>query len=237
MYGPREPGYDLVVGSVDRRQRQKESLRASILDAARELFVEHGYDAVTMRKIAEKIEYSPTAIYQYFTDKESLVQELCANDFLILASAFGRLAGIADPIERLRQMGEEYVRFARTNPNQYRFMFMVPHPHHTWHNEARQSDRGNPNRDAYTFLKWTCTQAIEQGRVRPDLRDPDVGAQLVWGAMHGVIALHIAMGEDEWVEWQPLEELGASMIETLIRGITLPGPPDAPRLPAPPPMK
>jgi AcrR family transcriptional regulator len=226
------------VGSADRRQRQKESLRASILDAARELFVEHGYEAVTMRKIAEKIEYSPTAIYQYFADKESLVQELCANDFLTLAETFGRLAEIADPIARLREMGEAYVGFARSNPNQYRFMFMVPHPESTWTSAERDSDRGNPNRDAYTFLKWTCTQAIEQGRVRPDLNHPDVAAQLVWGAMHGIIALQIAMAEDDWVEWQPLEQLGASMVETLLRGITPPGqPPDAPRPPGQTPPK
>jgi AcrR family transcriptional regulator len=226
------------VGSADRRQRQKENLRASILDAARELFVEHGYEAVTMRKIAEKIEYSPTAIYQYFADKESLVQELCANDFLTLAETFGRLAEIADPIARLREMGEAYVGFARSNPNQYRFMFMVPHPESTWTSAERDGDRGNPNRDAYTFLKWTCTQAIEQGRVRPDLNHPDVAAQLVWGAMHGIIALQIAMAEDDWVEWQPLEQLGASMVETLLRGITLPGqPPDAPRPPGQSPPK
>ena len=230
-------GYALDVGSADRRQRQKESLRASILDAARELFVQHGFEAVTMRKIAEKIEYSPTAIYQHFADKESLVQELCANDFLTLAEAFGRLAEIADPIDRLREMGEAYIGFARSNPNQYRFMFMVPHPQHTWHHEERQSDRGKPNRDAYTFLKWSCAQAIEQGRVRPDVSEPDVAAQLVWGAMHGIIALQIAMGEDEWVAWQPLEELGVSMIETLLRGITLPGPPDAQRPPAATPTK
>ena len=135
------------MGSADRRLRQKESLRASILDAARELFVEHGYDAVTMRKIAEKIEYSPTAIYQYFTDKESLVQELCANDFLSLAGAFGRLASIADPIERLRQMGEEYIRFARSNPNQYRFMFMVTHrPHLAQRGAAERSRQSEPRR-------------------------------------------------------------------------------------------
>jgi AcrR family transcriptional regulator len=225
------------VSSADRRQRQKESLRASILDAARELFVEHGYDAVTMRKIAEKIEYSPTAIYQYFTDKESLVQELCANDFLTLAGAFGRLAGIGDPIERLRQMGEEYVRFARSNPNQYRFMFMVPHPRWTWDTEERVNDRGNPNRDAYTFLKWTCTQAIEQGSLRPDLNDPDLAAQLIWGAMHGIIALQIAMGQDEWVEWLPLEQLGSATLETLIRGVTLPARSAAPRPPAALPLK
>jgi AcrR family transcriptional regulator len=225
------------VGSADRRQRQKESLRASILDAARELFVDQGYDAVTMRKIAEKIEYSPTAIYQYFTDKESLVRELCTNDFVSLAVTFGRLATVADPIERVRQMGEEYICFARSNPNQYRFMFMVPHPSSTWHTEERMNDRGNPNRDAYTFLKWTCTQAIEQGRLRPDFTDPDLTAQVVWGAMHGIIALQIAMSKDDWIEWLPLERLGNAMIETLLRGITLPGQPDAPRQSALTPLK
>jgi AcrR family transcriptional regulator len=226
-----------VVGSADRRQRQKESLRASILDAARELFVEHGYDAVTMRKIAEKIEYSPTAIYQYFTDKESLVQELCANDYLSMSEAFGRLAEIGDPIERLRRMGEAYIEFAQSNRNQYRFMFMVPHPRESWASAERLSDRGNPNKDAYTFLKWTCTQAIEQGRLRPDLTDPDLAAQVVWGAVHGVIALQIAMGQDEWLEWQPLERVGTSTVEMLIRGITLPDPPDGPRPPAVTPLR
>ena len=219
------------MSSADRRQRQKESLRASILDATRELLVEHGFDAVTMRKIAEKIEYSPTAIYQYFTDKESLVRELCANDFLTLASAFGRLAGIADPIERLREMGAAYVQFARENPNQYRFMFMVPHPRWTWTTDERNGDRGNPNRDAYTFLKWTCTEAIDQGRLREDLIDPDVAAQVVWGAMHGIIALQIAMKQDAWVEWVPLEKLGTATVDILMRGITQPDRPAAPRPP------
>lgn len=222
------------MSSADRRQRQKESLRASILDAARELLVEHGFDAVTMRKIAEKIEYSPTAIYQYFTDKESLVRELCANDFLTLASALGRLAGIADPIERLHEMGAAYVQFARENPNQYRFMFMVPHPRWTWTTDERDGDRGNPNRDAYTFLKWTCTQAIDQGRLREDLVDPDLAAQVVWGAMHGSIALQIVMSEDDWVEWQALDRLGAETIKTLLVGVTRPGRPAPGRPPAEP---
>jgi hypothetical protein len=136
-------------------------------------------------------------------------------------------------------MGGEYVRFARSNPNQYRFMFMVPHPKWTWHSEEREQDRGNPNRDAYTFLKETLTEAIEQGRLRADLTDVDLAAQMVWGAMHGIIALQIAMGQDDWLEWRPLEQIGAAMIQTLFRGITRPGQPDAARLPAasPSPLK
>ncbi|HTD61922.1 MAG TPA: helix-turn-helix domain-containing protein, partial [Gemmatimonadaceae bacterium] len=65
----------------DRREREKIAIRTKILDAARELFAEHGYDAVTMRTIAEKIEYTPTAIYYHFKDKDALIRELCDMDW------------------------------------------------------------------------------------------------------------------------------------------------------------
>jgi AcrR family transcriptional regulator len=61
----------------ERRERQRQSLRKQILDAARELFTELGYEAVSMRRIADKIGYSPTTIYLHFADKEALVRELC----------------------------------------------------------------------------------------------------------------------------------------------------------------
>jgi len=69
------------MGIADRREREKEELRKKILEAARELFVTEGYDKVTMRRIAESIEYSPTIIYHYFQDKEALVESLCREDF------------------------------------------------------------------------------------------------------------------------------------------------------------
>ncbi len=65
-----------VLGTVERRERERQELRTRILDAARELFAEEGYDAVTMRKIADRIEYSPTAIYFHFRDKHALMREL-----------------------------------------------------------------------------------------------------------------------------------------------------------------
>ena len=207
----------MEVGTADRKQREKESLRAAILDAARELFVQHGYESVTMRKIAEKIEYSPTAIYQHFADKDTLIQELCALDFSTLASSFQRLVAEGDPIERMRQMGEVFVSFAKEFPNHYRWMFMTTHP--PGHDALQLPHKGNPNRDSYSFLKWTCEQAIEQGRLRPDISG-DIAAQLAWGAMHGIIALQIAMGDEEWIEWTPLEELGSLMVDALIRGFS-----------------
>ena len=73
------------MGVKERREREREETRAKITDAARELFAREGYDAVSMRRIAEAIEYSPTAIYVHFKDKEALFQDLCRQDFGKLA--------------------------------------------------------------------------------------------------------------------------------------------------------
>src|SRR4051794_32343862 len=115
------------MGSADRRLRERQALREQILDAARALFATEGYEAVTMRRIAERIEYSPTAIYLHFADKEALVRELCAHDFAVFAAQFAKLARVADPLERLRKSGHAYVDFAVRHPHHYRLLFMTPH--------------------------------------------------------------------------------------------------------------
>src|ERR1700682_3848534 len=114
------------MGPKERRAREREEIRSVILDAARELFVSDGYDAVTMRRIADRIEYSPTAIYFHFKDKQTLLQELCDTDFGALAHEFQKIARIADPVDRLRQIGRAYVEFGLAYPNHYRLMFMTP---------------------------------------------------------------------------------------------------------------
>ena len=112
-----------------RRSQEREMLRDKILDAARELFVEEGVEAASMRKIAKKIGYSATALYDYFADKESLLRELCDADFIRFNQSIAKTAGaIADPVERLRALGRAYFAFARQYPNHYRLMFMTPQP-------------------------------------------------------------------------------------------------------------
>ena len=190
----------------------------SILEAARELFVTEGYEAVSMRKIAERIEYSAPALYFHFQDKAALLQELCGRDFLALARTFNGLAGIADPLERLRQIGRAYVQFALAHPQQYRFMFLTPLPE-VPHDEA-PVEKGNPAQDAYALLRVTVSECIFEGRLRPELTDPDLVSQMVWAATHGLIALHIVMaGSRTWVEWRPAESTADELIEVLIRGL------------------
>src|SRR5258708_2514499 len=134
------------MGTLERRGRQKQEVRGKILDAARELFASEGYEAVTMRQIADKIEYTPTTIYGHFKDKAELLAELCRVDFATLASAYGKLARVKNPIDRIRQIGHAYIQFAVEYPNHYRLMFMTPHPPMTAAEAAAQG-HGNPDED------------------------------------------------------------------------------------------
>src|SRR5262245_51236404 len=210
------------MGTKDRREREKQELRTSILGAARELFVERGYEAVTMREIARKIEYSPTAIYLHFQDKLDVMRACCQEDFLALARQFQRIAKISDPIERLTSVGRAYAGFAARYPNHYRLMFMTPHPPVE---KEGAIEKDNPEQDAYGFLKWTVGQAIAAGRLRPDLADVELVSQLVWSGIHGLVSLRIAKGDDPWVAWRPRNRMVEAMLDLQLRGILRDGDP------------
>lgn len=209
------------MGPSERRQREREEIRTRILDAARELFISEGYDAVTMRRIAERIEYSPTAIYFHFKDKEALMGELCAVDFYTLAMQFTKIAKVEDPVERLRRIGHAYAEFAAEYPNHYRLMFMTPHPPGDIPDEVMQR-RDNPEEDAYAFLKSTVEQAIKEKRLRPEHSDVELVSQTMWAGVHGVVSLSIAKECDPWVQWRPIRKRVTTMIDILIEGLAKP---------------
>ena len=204
------------MGSLERRTREREDTRRKILEAARTMFVRQGYEATTMRAIAQEVEYTPTAIYHHFQNKDALLSELCALDFRALAQTFLRIGRVEDPIERLAKIGEAYVEFASTHPMQYQLMFMTPRPEGFAPDTAT---RGDPSEDAYEFLKRTCAEAIATGRLRPELTNPDLVAQMAWAATHGLVSLRIVKGHDDWIEWQDLRESARMACQTLIRGM------------------
>ena len=203
------------MGPRQRREREREEIRGKILEAAREMFVAEGFDSVTMRRIAERIEYSPTAIYFHFKDKEALLRELCASDFRKLAEHFYTISQIEDPIERLRQTGHAYVQFGLNNPNHYRMMFMTPRP--PVNSTDVDLEKGNPEQDAYAFLKTIIAQAVAEKRFRHD--DIDLISQTMWAGVHGVISLQIAKCNDDWIDWRDLEARTDLMIDALIEGL------------------
>jgi AcrR family transcriptional regulator len=207
------------LGPRERRDREREEVRTRILDAARDLFVTDGYDAVTMRRVADRIEYSPTAIYFHFRDKEALIRELCDTDFRTLAHQFANIAELDDPVERLRSTGLAYFDFATNFPNHYRLMFMTPHP--PLDPESMSIERGDPQEDAYAFLKHIVSGCIASGRVRDEYADAELMSQTMWAGVHGVVSLNIAKCNDPWVEWRPLRARVEAMIDVLLRGMLM----------------
>jgi AcrR family transcriptional regulator len=203
------------MGSVERRSRERAETRERILEAAREMFVEQGYEATTMRAIAERIEYTPTAIYHHFRSKEALLAELCAADFRALAVAFQKIARTEDPIERLRKTGQAYVEFGIRHPMQYQLMFMTRHPQGV----VDGLHSGNPSEDAYAFLRQTCADAIATGRLRPEYQDADELALMAWSTLHGILALRIVMAEEKWIEWRDPEVTALRICDTLSSGL------------------
>lgn len=205
------------MGVKERREREKSETRDKILDAARELFVTEGYEGVSMRKVAEKIEYSPTAIYVHFADKNELFHELCREDFARLQEVVASEMP-SDPIERLRQIGRNYLQFGERFPNHYVFMFMTPHPEHELDEEDREI-AGNPEVDAYAFLKWAVQEAINAGCFREGVKDAELVSQTLWASVHGVVSLDLAKGKDPWVDWRPLRARAEMMLDVTLRGL------------------
>jgi AcrR family transcriptional regulator len=202
------------LGPKERREREREEVRTRILDAARELFASEGVESVTMRRIADRIEYSPTAIYFHFRDKEALLAELCDCDFREFAHGFIEIAQIADPVERLRAAGHAYVNFGLNHPSHYRLMFMTPK-----NAIANLEDKGNPEEDAYAFLQGIVTELLAKKMLRDDLTSVDLVAQVIWAGIHGVVALEIAKCKDEWVAWRPIEERTHATVEMIVHGL------------------
>jgi AcrR family transcriptional regulator len=201
-----------------RKKQHKDELREQILDAARELFVAEGVESVSMRKIAEKIGYSATTLYNYFEDKYALLFALCDADFGALQAAFKKIGLIADPIERLRKLGQVYINFALRYPGHYRFMFMTPRIHRPA-DDCEGSGRGDPDQDAYAFLRETVLEGLKARVFRAEYRDADLLAQVIWSGVHGVASLHLIMGADTWVQWRPVEEIARAATEVIIRGL------------------
>lgn len=207
------------MGVKERREREKTELRAKILDAARQLILEQGVDAISMRKIADRIEYSATAIYQHFPDKEALLHAMCERDFEHLRLEMAERAAAADPVDQIILMGLAYLRFAVLYPGHFRVMFMTPRAHPLQMTQADRAKQGDPSTDGFAAFKLMIAAAIAAGRFRPEVTDVELVAQVLWAAVHGVAALHVAKQEDPWVPWRPLDQRVRLALGAVVRGM------------------
>ena len=172
------------MGINERKEREKELLQKSILTAAREVFLEKGFDQTSIRSIAQKIEYSPTTIYLYYKDKDAILYALHAEGFQLLGSKIEALFSVEDPYERLKAMGRIYIQFAMDHPDYYDLMFVQKSPM----SHLEDDEKWKEGASAFDGLKLTVQQCIDQGYL--PFNDAEAGAYMVWSTMHGMCNLY-----------------------------------------------
>ena len=189
-------GNDALAKSVsaERRERERAVMRQRIMDAAREMFARSGYEAVTLRGVANAIEYSPAAIYQYFPDKRSLIIEICLADYASLTQVLAECNEIENPLARLREMAWRYAQWGVTHPNHYRMLTV----HLLQYGVDEIGDAGYvrhlpPEEDADWFLLNCIEEAMAAGLLKPRHTDGQLIAATMWAALHGVVSLEINM--------------------------------------------
>jgi AcrR family transcriptional regulator len=167
------------------RPDEIESFKARLCEAAMQMFADEGYEAVTLRALAERLGCSHALPYRYFADKSEIFAAVCALGFERFADALERAGrGVDDPEEKLRVLAHAYFRFALREPHAYRIMF-----------ELRDSPRRPV--DEYTVKEIRSWQALLHAvelAVAADVLegDPPTLAHQYWAALHGLVSLHLA---------------------------------------------
>lgn len=174
------------MGTAERRERERESVRTAIVEATRDILSENGLGGLSMRAIADRIEYSPATIYLYFKDKDELVREVVLEAFETLTAymrreveALGETAGAG---EQYSAMGRAYARFALDNTAYFRVMFELPPVPHM---ECPEPDAPG----GLEGVTATVQRAMDEGSI--DAEDARRTAVLGWGLVHGLTSLYL----------------------------------------------
>jgi AcrR family transcriptional regulator len=197
----------------ERHERDRQRTQKAILDAARDLFIAVGYQNVSMRKIAERIDYSPAAIYGYFPSKDDIFFALAAEGFQILAhGVLGAIRDVDDPFQRLRLGLWAFYQFAKTHPEYFALMFL---------------DRSVPSLSQdfqrFEFFRQTTSRAEADIRACMDrglfsrALDPAAALHVLWAGVLGAAAIGLAQrlapGENP-------DALARDVLESLLAGFT-----------------
>ena len=202
------------MGIKERQERDREAVRRAILDAARDLFVSEGYNNVSMRKIAERIEYSPASIYSYFPSKDDIFFELAEEGFRLLSdpARAGRpdLAALA-PLDRVRATFWRLYEFSRDYPQYFALMFVdrdVPRI-------TREYERFGFVCDMKARLATLLQDCIE-AKIFPASVDPAVGVRVLTMGILGVSVMRLS---DRLGPTENADDLARDVLDVLIAGL------------------
>jgi len=173
------------MGISERKKREKEAIKAKILETANKLFLEKGYEGTSIRTISEAIEYSPATIYLYFKDKNDIFFQLQQQAFELLQEKMKATQSIISPLERLKAMGKVYLNFAFDNPQYYDLMFILRSPMES----LGEENTWQQGIELYQTIENTVEACIVANQIK--VTDHQVIAFTIWSYIHGQCALLI----------------------------------------------
>lgn len=214
-----------AVASSRKRRGEGHTRREEILQAAKELFLEAGYDATTIRRIADRVGVSAPALYLYFHDKEAMMLALCDQTFghLVERIAFIEKT-VSDPLDCVHQFGEAYARFGLEHPDEYRLVFMGNNMPESVRKVGHRMATDDPTRPgvggAIVFSRLVAMLSrLEASGTR--LNYPtDTCAELCWMGIHGVVAALIMKPD---FPWSDRETLIQGMLGIVVKGLVRQG--------------
>jgi AcrR family transcriptional regulator len=215
------PGFSPVLPAGRKRRGEGHTRREEILQAAKDLFLEEGYDSTTIRRIADRVGISAPALYLYFRDKDALMLALCDQTFAHLMQAIDEIEQtVADPLERVRRFGEAYVRFGLTHPDEYRLVFLNPHIPEAIRkvgHRAATDDPTKPGVGGALVFKRLVNILVELEASGTKLNyPPDTCGELCWMGLHGLVSAFILKPDFPWTD---RELLIKGMLDIHLQGI------------------
>ena len=203
---------DIVrMASLRRRESEKLGLRRAILGAAAELLIDSGYAAFTMRKLAERIGYTPTTVYRYFRDKDALLMAVVGDGFTMFEEMLRQaIYGELDPFLQLSSLGRAYVRFGLEHPVHYRVMFMERADF--W--ATMPDEICQPMMASFEVLHTVVQRTIATGQTSQS--DARTASHAIWAQVHGVVALALTM---PFMTPEQVQQMSESSLSLVLEGL------------------
>ncbi len=167
---------------------QERSTRETLLSCARDLLVEEGFGAFSLRRVAALAGVSPTAVYRHFDDKDALLVAAVLKGSAVFTEYLLSALSERTPIERLRKLGRRYFDFAVENPSDYELLFVANH-------RALGLDKCDEKTRAETGVSFQLlVDRVAECQLSGDVRsgDPRALALSIWAGVHGIVSLALS---------------------------------------------
>ena len=216
------PGFSTAVASPRKRRGEGHTRRDEILQAAKTLFLREGYEATTIRRIADQVGVSAPALYLYFPDKEAILLALCDQTFGFLIAKIEQIEGQKlAPREQLRSCGEAYIRFGLEHPQEYWLIFMSGNTPQQIQaqggHRATNFAPGQPGTTGAVAFQHVVSllRNVEAAGIKLNY-PPETAAELLWMGLHGLVA---ALIHNPDFPWSDRDTLIQGMLDVVTKGV------------------